>query len=132
MAFIQLKDDRKIRRLRDGIKRRRRLRDVVEWWNERVPHMEALIAQSSDPDIERFKWGRLVWQEIEFCIQMDSEMDKPGLDWLCRRRGFSNAQCTILLAALEHIGLWNEEASLDAAVENLERTQRNHERTVRG
>jgi hypothetical protein len=83
---------------------RKRLRDVVDWWNARTDMMLDVVRRADDPDREYFKWSQLVWQEIVMFIQL-GKVDADDLDWICARRGFSDLQRKVLEDALRHVGL---------------------------
>ncbi len=73
----------------------------VEWWNKTVvPSLG--ISDMSEKDV--FKWD-LVKQEIRMWMSIDKPVKESEVDWLCGRRGFDARNRTVLIDALELLGL---------------------------
>lgn len=81
------------------------LEKAVEFWNQRI---ETVIQPDIDSSHNRvdatFKWGQLVWQEVRMFISL-GKVEEGELDWLNERRGFNEAQRTMLHDILVHVGL---------------------------
>ena len=80
---------------------------LVEWWNDRVPMIEARIKEADDPDGKDtgFFWSQLIWQELVMWRQLGKPVDDAGLDFIVNRRGFTAFQRDFLIEGLEFLEL---------------------------
>lgn len=77
---------------------------LVDWWNERVPMLEALVLTSTDPKDTVFYWSQLVYQELNMW-RMIGDPVTDELDFIVNRRGFTPRQREFLVEGLQHLGL---------------------------
>lgn len=80
---------------------------LVDWWNERVPMLEALVLTSTDPKDTVFYWSQLVYQELDMW-RMIGDPVTDELDFIVNRRGFTPRQREFLVDGLKHLGLLGE------------------------
>ena len=81
---------------------KRRLKKAVAKWNKEIPEMLESCCEELC-----FKWGQLVWQEIDMWIRIgDPYTPKKEMDWMCERRGFSPEQRAYLIEMMTYVGMY--------------------------
>lgn len=79
-----------------------RMRRACAKWNADIPLIWAMAEASHDGP---FKWGQLVWQEIQMYIDLAKQVDPSEFDNLCKRRGFDAMMREYLAGMLRHVGI---------------------------
>ena len=79
-----------------------RMRRACAKWNADIPLIRAMAGVNHDGP---FKWGQLVWQEIQMYIDLAKQVDPSEFDNLCKRRGFDDMMREYLTGMLRHVGI---------------------------
>lgn len=80
---------------------------LVDWWNGQLEKIQARIDDESLIKDYRFKWGQLIFQELDMWEVLGNPVyGDGGLDFIVNRRGFTEFQRDFLVRGLKHLGLW--------------------------
>jgi len=82
---------------------KKRITKAVKKWNKDLIYIQSQTLLTENGE---FKWGQLVWQEIDMYCRLGKIVDNEELDWLCQRRGFNVEMRMYLVCMLQHIGLY--------------------------
>lgn len=93
----------------DKIIIKQNFKKALAYWNKHVGLIKAIIKMKTKSPKkeynEYFKWGQLVWQEIEFYIRENKDIEINEFNELCKMRGFDLIQKQFLYIVLLESGL---------------------------